>query len=45
MLASMILGAEGVQIGSRFAASLESSLHIGNLKLKKLLIQLKEILN
>ncbi len=27
MLASMILGAEGVQIGSRFAASLESSAH------------------
>ena len=27
MLASMILGADGVQIGSRFAASLESSAH------------------
>ena len=28
MLAAMVLGAEGVQIGSRFAASEESSLHI-----------------
>ncbi|HMJ48439.1 MAG TPA: nitronate monooxygenase [Ferruginibacter sp.] len=28
MLAAMILGAEGVQIGSRFAASTESSCHI-----------------
>jgi enoyl-[acyl-carrier protein] reductase II len=28
MLASMILGADGVQIGSRFAASVESSAHI-----------------
>ena len=27
MLASMVLGADGVQIGSRFAASLESSAH------------------
>ena len=27
MLASIILGADGVQIGSRFAASLESSAH------------------
>ncbi|PCJ83875.1 MAG: nitronate monooxygenase [Flavobacteriales bacterium] len=28
MLASMVLGAEGVQIGSRFAASKESSAHV-----------------
>ena len=44
MLRTMILGADGVQIGSRFAASLESSAH-SNFKEKKLLIQLKEILN
>jgi enoyl-[acyl-carrier protein] reductase II len=27
MLATMILGADGVQVGSRFAASIESSAH------------------
>jgi enoyl-[acyl-carrier protein] reductase II len=27
MLAAMVLGADGVQVGSRFAASLESSGH------------------
>ena len=31
MLAAMILGADGVQVGSRFAASVESSAH-GNFK-------------
>ena len=45
MLAAMVLGADGVQVGSRFAASLESSAHInfsttyknctGNAHLKK----------
>ncbi len=33
MLAAMILGADGVQIGSRFAASVESSAH-ENFKIK-----------
>ena len=27
MLAAMVLGADGVQVGSRFAASIESSAH------------------
>lgn len=39
MLAAMILGADGVQIGSRFAASVESSSHEN---FKKLLTQLPE---
>lgn len=39
MLAAMILGADGVQVGSRFAASVESSAH-GNFKQK--IINLKE---
>ncbi len=39
MLAAMVLGAEGVQIGSRFAASLESSAHIN---FKKAIVDAKE---
>lgn len=39
MLAAMALGADGVQVGSRFVASEESSAHIN---FKKLLIQSKE---
>lgn len=39
MLATMILGADGVQIGSRFAASEESSAHIN---FKRLIINIKE---
>lgn len=39
MLAAMVLGAEGVQIGSRFAASEEASLHPN---FKKAIIQAKE---
>jgi len=39
MLAAMILGADGVQVGSRFAASEESSAHID---FKKLIIDTKE---
>lgn len=39
MLATMVLGAEGVQIGSRFAATPESSLHIN---FKNVIIQAKE---
>jgi enoyl-[acyl-carrier protein] reductase II len=39
MLAAMILGADGVQIGSRFVASLESSAHIN---FKKAIIDAKE---
>ena len=39
MLAAMILGAEGVQIGSRFAASTESSCHI---KFKEAIISAAE---
>ncbi len=39
MLAAMVLGAEGVQIGSRFAASEESSAHIN---FKKEIIAAKE---
>ncbi len=39
MLAAMVLGAEGVQIGSRFAASEEASLHP---KFKQAIIQAKE---
>lgn len=39
MLAAMILGADGVQIGSRFAASVESSSHEN---FKKLLTQIPE---
>lgn len=39
MLAVMILGADGVQVGSRFAASEESSAHIN---FKKLIIETKE---
>lgn len=39
MLATMILGADGVQLGSRFAASLESSSHDN---FKKSIIDLKE---
>ena len=49
MLAAMVLGAEGVQIGSRFAASEESSLHpdfknaIINTKEGDTIVTLKEI--
>src|SRR6266480_2737818 len=39
MLAAMVLGAEGVQIGSRFVASEEASSH---LKFKEAIIQAKE---
>jgi len=39
MLAAMILGADGVQMGSRFAASMESSAHDD---FKKTIIELKE---
>lgn len=39
MLASMILGADGVQIGSRFVASEESSAHIS---FKKLILSLND---
>ena len=39
MLACMILGAEGVQIGSRFVASLESSAHAN---FKKAILDAKE---
>ena len=39
MLASMVLGADGVQVGSRFAASDESSAHIN---FKKLILTTKE---
>lgn len=39
MLAAMVLGADGVQVGSRFAASIESSAH-GNFKNK--IIETKE---
>lgn len=39
MLAAMILGADGVQVGSRFAASMESSLH-NNFKQK--IVDIKE---
>ena len=49
MLAAMVLGAEGVQIGSRFAASIEASLHpdfknaIVNAKEGDTIVTLKEI--
>lgn len=39
MLAAMVLGADGVQVGSRFAASLESSAHEN---FKKTIINIKE---
>lgn len=39
MLAAMVLGADGVQVGSRFAASEESSAHVN---FKKLIIDTKE---
>lgn len=39
MLATMVLGADGVQVGSRFAASLESSAHEN---FKELIINVKE---
>ena len=39
MLATMILGADGVQVGSRFVASEESSAHQG---FKKLVVDAKE---
>ncbi len=39
MLAAMVLGADGVQIGSRFAASIESSAHIN---FKNAIIDAKE---
>ncbi|MDI6049973.1 MAG: nitronate monooxygenase [Bacteroidota bacterium] len=39
MLATMVLGADGVQVGSRFAASLESSAHDN---FKETIINLKE---
>jgi len=39
MLAAMILGADGVQVGSRFAASVESSSHE---KFKQTIIELQE---
>lgn len=39
MLATMILGADGVQVGSRFAASLESSAHAN---FKETIINVKE---
>jgi enoyl-[acyl-carrier protein] reductase II len=39
MLAAMVLGADGVQVGSRFAASLESSSHE---KFKQTIVDVKE---
>lgn len=39
MLAAMILGADGIQMGSRFAASVESSSHI---EFKKVIVDAKE---
>ncbi|WP_396199028.1 NAD(P)H-dependent flavin oxidoreductase [Flavobacterium sp.] len=39
MLASMVLGADGVQMGSRFAASIESSAHID---FKKTILETQE---
>jgi enoyl-[acyl-carrier protein] reductase II len=39
MLAAMVLGADGVQVGSRFAASVESSAH---LSFKKKIVDVKE---
>ena len=39
MLATMVLGADGVQVGSRFAASLESSAHEN---FKKTIVNIKE---
>jgi enoyl-[acyl-carrier protein] reductase II len=39
MLAAMVLGADGVQVGSRFAASLESSAHDN---FKKTIVELEE---
>ena len=39
MLAAMVLGADGVQMGSRFAASIESSAHID---FKKTILETKE---
>ena len=39
MLATMVLGADGVQVGSRFAASIESSAHQ---KFKEKVIEIKE---
>ena len=39
MLAAMVLGADGVQIGSRFAATLESSAHQ---KFKEIIISVKD---
>tara|TARA_R110000868_G_scaffold5201_9_gene31983 strand:- start:290 stop:1234 length:945 start_codon:yes stop_codon:yes gene_type:complete len=39
MLAAMVLGADGVQVGSRFAASLESSAHIN---FKETILEVKE---
>jgi enoyl-[acyl-carrier protein] reductase II len=39
MLAAMVLGADGVQVGSRFAASVESSAHEN---FKKTIINVKE---
>lgn len=39
MLAAMVLGAEGVQIGSRFAASIEAS---GHDNFKKMIVEAKE---
>jgi enoyl-[acyl-carrier protein] reductase II len=39
MLAAMVLGADGVQVGSRFAASVESSAHEN---FKKIIIETKE---
>lgn len=39
MLAAMVLGADGVQVGSRFAASLESSAHTN---FKETIVALKE---
>jgi enoyl-[acyl-carrier protein] reductase II len=39
MLAAMVLGAEGVQVGTRFAASAESSAHAG---FKKKILEVKD---
>ncbi|WPR70420.1 nitronate monooxygenase [Flavobacterium sp. NG2] len=39
MLAAMVLGADGVQVGSRFAASVESSAH---LNFKQKIVEVKE---
>ena len=39
MLAAMVLGADGVQMGSRFAASIESSAHID---FKKTILETQE---